>query len=112
RRSWGPGGDASGQGLRQPLRWRLRGNCAELSHLGEGVDDPPGLDDAAASEAGDEDLMVGDRFAGWCYAHVFALVGAGNRVATDDLVALRDQILDADVKVGVSAQEHREHLLR
>jgi len=47
---------------------------------------PPGLSDSAAREAEDEDLAVGDGFAGWRQAHVFAAVGSGNHIPADDLV--------------------------
>jgi hypothetical protein len=40
-------------------------NHAELFHLGEDVDDSPGLRDAAVDETEDEDLVVGDGGAGW-----------------------------------------------
>src|SRR6266540_2817131 len=89
----------------------LGGNHAELFHLREDVDDPPDLSDSAVDEAADEDLVVGDGFAGWREAHVFTLVGPGNRVPADDLVPLFDQILDRNVKVGERAKEHRPHLL-
>src|SRR5215211_8625058 len=86
-------------------------NQAELVHLREDVDDPPGLGDPPVDEPDDEDLVVGDGFAGWWEAHVLALVGPGDRVAADDLVALFDQILDRDVKVGERPYEPPEHLL-
>src|SRR5215469_10227976 len=77
-------------------RASLGRNHAELSHQREGVDDPPGLGDSAVDAAEDEDLVVCDGFAGWWKAHEFALVGPSNRVPADDLVPLRDQILDRD----------------
>jgi len=51
----------------------LGGNRAELIHLREDVDHPPRLGDSAVREAEDEDLVVGDGFAGWWAAHVFEM---------------------------------------
>src|SRR5262245_10630524 len=86
-------------GLRSPdqIRSGSRGDHAELCQLGEDVDDRPGLGYSPFGEAEDNDLFVRDGPAGWWDAHVFALMGAGDRVAHDDLVALLDQILDRDV---------------
>ena len=98
-----------------PARRGLVGRCgnhAELLHLREDVDHPPGLSDSAAREAEDEDLVVGDGLAGWPVAHVVTLVGPSNRVAADDLVPLRDQILDRDMEVGENPKESGEHLLQ
>src|SRR5262249_44728996 len=58
-------------------------NQAELSHLRQGVDESPGLRDAAVDEAEDEDFVVRDGFAGWWDAHGFALVGPGDQVPAD-----------------------------
>lgn len=44
---------------------QLGRNHAELSHLRDDVDDPPGLSDSTVGEPEDEDLVVGDGFAGW-----------------------------------------------
>ena len=38
-------------------------------------------------------------------------MGPGNRIAADDLVPLRDQILDPKVKAGEALKEHRPDLL-
>jgi hypothetical protein len=64
-------------------------NHAELSHRREDVDDSPGLSDPPVDEPDDEDLVVRDGFASRWDAHVFALVGPGDRVAADDLVPRR-----------------------
>src|SRR5215831_10171461 len=73
----------------------IGGNHAELFHLREDVDDAPGLGDSPVGEADDEDLVVGDGFDGWREAHVFTLVGPGNRVPGDDLSpsAIRSSIV-------------------
>src|SRR5262249_4321068 len=78
----------------------IGGNTAELVSLRRDVDDAPGLGDSPVGEADDEDLVVGDGFARWRKAHVFTLVGPGNRVPGDDLVPFRDQILGRKVQVG------------
>src|SRR3569833_1288128 len=85
---------------------------AELSHLGEDVDDPPGLRDPATGDPEDEDLVVRDGPAGRRAAHVLALVGPGDRVPADDLVSFGAHVLDRDVQVGEGSKERGEHLLQ
>src|ERR1700716_1617653 len=103
---------AVGQMTRPLADWVSLGrNRAELPHLRQDVDDAPGLCDSAVEEAEDEDLVVRDGFAGWWDAHVFTAVGPSNGIPDDDLVTLRDQVLDRNVKVGVSPMEPRKHLL-
>src|SRR5882757_3598505 len=75
------------------------------------VYDAPCLRDAAVDEAEDEDLAVRDGLAGRRQPHVRALMGAGDRVPDDHLVAVGDHVLDRDVQVGVGAQQHRPDLL-
>lgn len=64
----------------------------------------PQVSDSAAREAEDEDLAVCDGFPRWWQAHVIALVGPSKRVAADDLVPLRDHVLDRDLQVGIGAR--------
>src|SRR5919199_4734473 len=91
---------------RRPMPWSFRGACANVSRWLARPEwrrvvasvrrrrRPPDLSDPAAGEADDEDLVVPDGFAGWWEVPVLALVGPGNRVPADDLVPLRDHVLD------------------
>ena len=88
------------------------GKGAQLSQLREDVDDPPGLGDSAVHESTDDNLVIRDGLAGWWQAHVLALVGPSDRIAGDDFVSLRDQILDRNMKVGEGPMEPAEHLFQ
>src|SRR5262245_28359536 len=90
--------------------WRRR-NRAELPHQRHDIDDSPGLGDSAIEEARDEDLIVGDGFAGWWDAHEFTPVGPGDHVPADDPVALGDDVFELNVEVGAGPMERGKHQL-
>src|SRR6185437_12529637 len=90
--------------------WLAR-NRTDLAHLRQHVDNAPGLCNATVSETEDEDLLVRDTFPARRHAHVLTVVRSHNGIPVDNLVILRDQVLDRDVKVRISPMERQEHEL-